>query len=157
MGRSIVERLKGASPARKSSPLEPMPRQPPRWCRGGGVRVQQEKNAVVFNCSQADVVIGPVGIYFANSMLEVTPPDRRALAACRAEKFRHSGVLPYPHHGNRRAIPFPPISKRRFPKSSGCKTAEIGHSRKEPPPIEIRCIYHRQENAAAWQNKRNCF
>lgn len=88
MGRSIVERLKERLPGAEIIAVGTNATATAQMVRGGGVRGATGENAVVFNCSQADVVIGPVGIYFANSMLgEVTPRMAEALAACRAEKF----------------------------------------------------------------------
>ena len=81
MGRSIVERLKERLPGAEIIAVGTNATATAQMVRGGGVRGATGENAVVFNCSQADVVIGPVGIYFANSMLA------EALAACRAEKF----------------------------------------------------------------------
>jgi NAD(P)-dependent dehydrogenase (short-subunit alcohol dehydrogenase family) len=45
------------------------------------------ENAVVFNCADADVIAGPVGIVLANSMLgEITPLMAKAAGESRAEK-----------------------------------------------------------------------
>jgi hypothetical protein len=46
------------------------------------------ENAIVHTVSQADVVIGPIGIIMAHAMMgEVTPKMAEAVAACRAKKL----------------------------------------------------------------------
>lgn len=46
------------------------------------------ENPVVVACREADVIIGPVGIIAADSMMgEVTPKMSRAIGACRAKKI----------------------------------------------------------------------
>lgn len=45
-------------------------------------------NPVAVNCANADIVVGPVGIIAANSLLgEVTPRMAFAVASCRARKI----------------------------------------------------------------------
>ncbi|MFZ5596749.1 MAG: DUF3842 family protein [Bacillota bacterium] len=46
------------------------------------------ENAVVFNAPRVDVILGPIGIMFPNSMLgEVTTAMAAAISSCRARKI----------------------------------------------------------------------
>ncbi len=46
------------------------------------------ENPVVYNCADADVIVGPIGIVIANSLLgEVTPAMAQAIGQCRAHKI----------------------------------------------------------------------
>ena len=48
----------------------------------------QLKNAVVYNVSHASIVVGPIGIAFANSMYgEITPKMASAISESEAHKF----------------------------------------------------------------------
>lgn len=55
------------------------------------------ENAVVVGCRTADIIVGPIGIAIADSMLgEVTPKMALAVAQSRAEKV----LIPVSHCGN---------------------------------------------------------
>lgn len=46
------------------------------------------ENPVVFNCLDADLIIGPLGIIIANSLLgEITPAMAMAVGQCKAKKI----------------------------------------------------------------------
>lgn len=46
------------------------------------------ENAIVYNCSRADVIIGPIGIALANAMLgEITPTMAAAVTSSEAQVF----------------------------------------------------------------------
>ena len=46
------------------------------------------ENAVIFNAQRADVILGPVGIAFANSMMgEISPAMAAAVSSSRAKKL----------------------------------------------------------------------
>lgn len=46
------------------------------------------ENPVVFNCADADIIIGPMGIVLANSFLgEITPAMAQAVAQSQAKKL----------------------------------------------------------------------
>lgn len=56
--------------------------------RAGATAGATGENAVVFNCSEADIIAGPVGICFANSMHgEISPSMASAISSSRAEKI----------------------------------------------------------------------
>ncbi|NLX67328.1 MAG: DUF3842 family protein [Bacteroidales bacterium] len=46
------------------------------------------ENPVIYNCQEADVVVGPIGIVMANSLLgEITPVMAQAIGQCTAHKI----------------------------------------------------------------------
>lgn len=46
------------------------------------------ENPVVYNCQEADVIVGPIGIVMANSLLgEITPAMANAIGQCTAHKI----------------------------------------------------------------------
>lgn len=46
------------------------------------------ENAIMVNCSDADVIVGAIGIVMANSMLgEISPEVAKAVASAKARKF----------------------------------------------------------------------
>jgi len=46
------------------------------------------ENPVVYNCQEADVIVGPIGIVMANSLLgEITPVMAQAIGQCTAHKI----------------------------------------------------------------------
>ena len=56
------------------------------------------ENAVVCACRDADVIIGPIGIAIADSMLgEVTPKMAKAVGRSRAKRI----LIPFPNCGSR--------------------------------------------------------
>ena len=43
---------------------------------------------MVFNCTDADIIIGPLGIVIANALLgEITPAMAQAIGQCKAHKI----------------------------------------------------------------------
>ena len=88
IGGVIIRRLKEEyGRAARCWPWAPTPSPPPddegrRQPRATG------QNAIVVSVRQADVVIGPIGIVLADSMMgEVTSQMAAAVASCRARKF----------------------------------------------------------------------
>ncbi|BEQ15568.1 DUF3842 family protein [Desulfoferula mesophila] len=56
--------------------------------KAGANRGATGENAILVTIKDADVVIGPIGIVLANSMMgEITPAVAAAVASCRARKF----------------------------------------------------------------------
>jgi len=88
IGRSLVERLHAELPEAELIAVGTNAAATANMIRGGGARGATGENAVCYNCARADVVIGPIGVFFANAMLgEVTAQMAQALAACEAEKI----------------------------------------------------------------------
>lgn len=56
--------------------------------KGGTANGATGENAVVYNCSRADVIVGPMGIVMANAMLgEISPKMAEAVAGSDAALF----------------------------------------------------------------------
>ncbi|MBU4604514.1 MAG: DUF3842 family protein, partial [Proteobacteria bacterium] len=56
--------------------------------KAGANRGATGENAILVTIRDADVIIGPIGIVLANSMMgEITPAVAAAVASCRARKF----------------------------------------------------------------------
>jgi hypothetical protein len=56
--------------------------------KAGANRGATGENAILVTIKDADVIIGPIGIVLANSMMgEITPAVAAAVASCRARKF----------------------------------------------------------------------
>ena len=54
--------------------------------KGGKINGATGENAVVYNSSFADIIVGPIGIVMANSMFgEITPKMAEAIAGSRAK------------------------------------------------------------------------
>lgn len=88
MGRSIAEKLSAELPEIEIIAVGTNTTATANMLKGGAALGATGENAVLYNCARADVVIGPIGVFFANSMLgEVTPKIAEALASCRAEKI----------------------------------------------------------------------
>lgn len=88
MGRSIAEKLSAELPEIEIIAVGTNATATANMLKGGAALGATGENAVLYNCARADVVIGPIGVFFANSMLgEVTPKIAEALASCRAEKI----------------------------------------------------------------------
>lgn len=65
--------------------------------RSGADDAATGENAVAVGCRTADIIVGPIGIAIADSMLgEVTPGMALAVAQSRAEKV----LIPVSHCGN---------------------------------------------------------
>ena len=88
MGRSIAERVSAEVPEAELVVVGTNAAATANMLRGGKAQGATGENAVLYNCTRADVVVGPIGVFFANSMLgEVTPAMAQALAGCGAEKI----------------------------------------------------------------------
>ena len=56
--------------------------------KAGADQAASGENAIVYNCSRVDVIIGSFGIVLANSMLgEITPPIAEAISSSEAVKI----------------------------------------------------------------------
>ncbi|BDF59364.1 hypothetical protein CE91St36_21810 [Christensenellaceae bacterium] len=88
MGKSIAEKLSAELPEIEIIAVGTNTTATANMLKGGAALGATGENAVLYNCARADVVIGPIGVFFANSMLgEVTSKIAEALASCRAEKI----------------------------------------------------------------------
>ena len=56
--------------------------------KAGAHRAATGENAVVVNCRRADIIVGPIGIVIADSLLgEITPAMAAAVSSSRAKKL----------------------------------------------------------------------
>lgn len=56
--------------------------------KGGADVIATGENAIIYNVNQAKIVIGPIGIAFANSMYgEITPQIAQAVSQSEAHKY----------------------------------------------------------------------
>jgi hypothetical protein len=54
--------------------------------KGTGVNAATGENAVIFNCRNADYILGPIGIIMANAMFgEITPKMAEAISSSNAK------------------------------------------------------------------------
>lgn len=87
VGRSLVEELKKICPGAKIIAVGTNSAATANMLKGGFADAAATgENAVVFNSSRADVIVGPSGIVMANAMYgEITPKMAEAISSSRAE------------------------------------------------------------------------
>lgn len=87
VGRSLVEELKKRYPDYKLIAVGTNSAATANMLRGGYADAAATgENAVVFNSSRADVIVGPAGIVMANAMYgEITPKMAEAISSSPAE------------------------------------------------------------------------
>ena len=82
VGRSLVEALADAFPQAQLIAVGTNAAATSNMMRGGAVSGATGENAVVYNSSRADVIVGPIGIVLANGMLgEITPRMAEAVSS----------------------------------------------------------------------------
>lgn len=87
IGRSIVERLRMEAPGAEIIAVGTNSLATSAMIKAGANAGATGENAVIYNCSHADVIAGPIGIILANSMLgEITASMALAVSDSRAEK-----------------------------------------------------------------------
>lgn len=88
MGQMLVEELKRALPEHELIAIGTNSVATTAMLRAGADCGATGENPVVFNCSDADIIIGPLGIVVANSLLgEVTPQMAIAVGQSRGQKI----------------------------------------------------------------------
>lgn len=88
MGRAIVEQLKKELPEQEISAIGTNSIATSTMLKAGADMGATGENPVIFNCKDADIVIGPIGIIAANSLLgEVTPSMAAAISSSKAVKI----------------------------------------------------------------------
>jgi len=89
IGRSIVEKLKQADlPNLTVVGLGTNSEATAQMLRAGADEAATGENAIVFNASKVDVIVGVLGILSANAMLgELTPAMAAAIGASPAQKI----------------------------------------------------------------------
>ena len=88
MGKAVIEQLKKAHPDIKLYAIGTNTAATAAMLKAGADFGATGENAALVNVTDADIVIGPVGIVFANSLLgEITPAIATAVGASRAFKI----------------------------------------------------------------------
>ncbi|HHT72283.1 MAG TPA: DUF3842 family protein [Firmicutes bacterium] len=88
MGRMIVEALKKELPHLEIVALGTNALATANMLKGGADQGATGENPIVYNCPQADVIIGPLAIVVANSLLgEITPAMAKAVGESRATRI----------------------------------------------------------------------
>lgn len=94
IGRSLVEMLKAAYPEEEIGVVGTNSIATSNMVKGGPSFAVTGENGVVFNATQADVIVGPIGIALANAMHgEITPAMAMAVSSSRA----HLVLVPMNH------------------------------------------------------------
>lgn len=87
IGRSIVERLKAEIPSAVIIAVGTNSLATAAMLKAGADAGATGENAVLYNCVNADVIAGPMGIILANAMLgEISPAVAGAVSGSKAEK-----------------------------------------------------------------------
>lgn len=82
IGRTLVEKISAKCKDAEIIVVGTNPMATANMLKGGRVSGATGENAVVFNCRSADVIVGPIGIAMANSMLgEITPKMAEAVTS----------------------------------------------------------------------------
>ena len=85
VGKSLVEELRGTYPEAELIAVGTNATATANMMKGGTALGATGENAVVYNSSRVDVIIGPIGIVMANAMLgEITPKMAEAVASSEA-------------------------------------------------------------------------
>lgn len=94
IGRSLVEMLKEAFPNEEIGAVGANAIATANMVKGSPSFAVTGENGVIYNCSQADVIVGPIGIALANAMHgEITPAMANAVSSSRA----HLVLVPMNH------------------------------------------------------------
>ncbi len=88
MGRLIIEKLKDAGISQPLIAIGTNSMATSAMLKAGADRAATGENPVIVNTRDADYIIGPVGIIFADSLLgEITPAMANAVSSCKAYKI----------------------------------------------------------------------
>lgn len=88
VGRCLVEALADKCPQAELVAVGANATATANMMKGGTPNGATGENAVVFNSTRADVIVGPMGIVLANAMLgEITPKMAEAVSSSRARLY----------------------------------------------------------------------
>ena len=97
LGRQLVAALSAQCPEAQLTAVGTNSLAASAMLRAGAPRAATGENAVVVNCRRADVIVGPIGIVIADSLLgEITPA--MAAAVCQSDATRV--LIPINHCDN---------------------------------------------------------
>ncbi|MDD3368778.1 MAG: DUF3842 family protein [Lachnospiraceae bacterium] len=86
VGKALVEKISLNCPNHEVIAVGTNSMATANMLKGGKIVGATGENAVVYNSQRADVIVGPIGILVANSMLgEITPKMAEAVAESEAE------------------------------------------------------------------------
>lgn len=85
VGRALVEELRARRPEDELIAVGTNAMATANMMKGGTALGATGENAVIYNSSRADAIVGPIGIVMANAMLgEITPRMAEAVASSEA-------------------------------------------------------------------------
>ncbi|MBA1335460.1 MAG: hypothetical protein HPY66_1085 [Firmicutes bacterium] len=88
MGKMLVEQLKKSLPEYELIALGTNSIATSAMLKAGADFGATGENPVIFNCADADIIIGPLGIVIANSLLgEISPSMAQAIGQSKAHKI----------------------------------------------------------------------
>lgn len=88
MGKTVVEHLKASFPEQELIAIGTNSIATSTMLKAGADKGATGENPIVYNSADADIIIGPIGMIVANSLLgEVTPRIAAAVGGCRAAKI----------------------------------------------------------------------
>lgn len=88
VGKSLVEALAASCPQAELIAVGTNAMATANMMKGGTVSGATGENAVVYNSSRVDVIVGPMGIVMANAMLgEITPKMAEVISSSDAKLF----------------------------------------------------------------------
>ena len=87
LGRSLVETIRGEFPEVDLVAVGTNSMATAAMMKGGAVRAATGENPVIVACRSADIIVGPLGIAIADSLMgEISPAMANAVAASRAQR-----------------------------------------------------------------------
>ncbi|MBP7401297.1 MAG: DUF3842 family protein [Clostridia bacterium] len=87
IGKLLVEQIRAEIPGAEVTAVGTNSIATAAMLKAGADQGATGENPAVYNCLEADIVVGPIGIVIANSLLgEVTPAMAAALGQCKAHK-----------------------------------------------------------------------
>ena len=88
MGRAVIEQLKKRHPSLELYAIGTNSAATAAMLKAGADYGATGDNALIVNAADSDLIVGPVGIIFANALLgEITPAAATAVSASRAFKI----------------------------------------------------------------------
>jgi hypothetical protein len=88
MGRMLIEGIKKELPHLEITALGTNALATANMLKGGADAGATGENPIIYNCPDADIIIGPLAIVVANSLLgEITPAMARAVGESRAKRI----------------------------------------------------------------------
>ena len=88
IGRTVIEQIKRKHPGLELYAIGTNSIATSAMLKAGAENGATGENAVIVNAADSDVIIGPIGIMFANALLgEITPAIAAAVGASRAFKI----------------------------------------------------------------------